>query len=164
MTKPFETPSGGEVSRNAGLVEVLNGLVQSCRVGESGFKRAAEGVKDRELRVLLITYSEQRAQFVPELEEQIRRLGLDPGESDKVAVAAHQGWLDLEAVATDEDENALITQCQNGEKAILQEYEMALRQPLPDAVRALVEKQKALIEIGYERLQSIERTAGLGGL
>jgi uncharacterized protein (TIGR02284 family) len=150
------------LSRKADLVEVLNGLVQSCKAGESGFKRAAEEVKDRELRVLFITYSEQRAQFASELEQEIRSLGGNP--SERISQAAHREWLDLEAVVTDEDDSALITQCENGDRAILQAYKDALQNQLPDETRALIQKQKALVEIGNERLQSIERTAGFGGI
>jgi uncharacterized protein (TIGR02284 family) len=151
------------LSREADLVAVLNGLAQSCKAGERGFKRAAEGVKDRELRVLLITYSEQRAQFASELEEVIRSLGGDPGESENLAVAAHQGWLDLEMVVADEDETGVITQCENGEKAVLDAYDEALQSHLPGDARALIDKQRALVEIGYQRLQTIERATGSAG-
>ena len=57
------------------LIECLNDLIETCRDGENGFRTASEHVKDQDLTRFFTLCSQQRAQFVSELQSEVRQLG-----------------------------------------------------------------------------------------
>ena len=63
---------------NDNPVSTLNNLIETCKDGEDGFRAAADGVKDSNLRTLFLTYSQQRAQFAAELQNEVRLRGGGP--------------------------------------------------------------------------------------
>src|SRR4030095_13989486 len=77
------------------LIECLNDLIETCRDGENGFLSAAEHVKDPELSRFFNQCSLQRAQFVSELQSEVRQLGGTPKESGSVSAAFHRGWINI---------------------------------------------------------------------
>ena len=69
------------------VISTLNNLIETCKDGENGFSTAAEGVENSELQELFEKYSEQRKQFVSELQAEVRRLGGDPESTGSVAAS-----------------------------------------------------------------------------
>ena len=79
------------------VISILNGLIETCKDGEQGFKTAAESLRDPQVRLLFQQYSRQRADMARELQAEVRRLGGDPEKSGSVAGAAHRGWIKFES-------------------------------------------------------------------
>ena len=77
------------MASNEEVISTLNDLIETCRDGQNGFQTAADGVKNPELKQLFNSYSRQRASFVGELQDEVRRLGSDPENSGSVAGALH---------------------------------------------------------------------------
>jgi uncharacterized protein (TIGR02284 family) len=73
----------------------LNGLIETLKDGEQGFRTAAEAVKDPNLKSLFQQYSRQRGEMTRELQSEVRRLGGDPEKSGSMAGAAHRGWINI---------------------------------------------------------------------
>jgi uncharacterized protein (TIGR02284 family) len=59
------------------VVSTLNGLIETCKDGEEGFRTCAENVRNAELKVLFMERSQRCAKSAEELQSE-RRLGGDP--------------------------------------------------------------------------------------
>lgn len=141
------------------VISTLNGLIETCRDGQNGFQTAAGGVENGELKQLLLGYSQQRAQFVGELQEEVRRLGGDPENTGSVAATLHRGWIDFKSAVTGMDEGAIIAECERGEDAAVSAYKDALVEDLPANVRATVERQHAQVKEAHDRIRALERAS-----
>jgi len=69
---------------NNEVISTLNGLIETCKDSQEGFKLAAEGVTVNVIKDLCDQCSEQRTQFAGELQHVVRRLGGDPAQSGSV--------------------------------------------------------------------------------
>ncbi len=145
---------------NDDAISTLNNLIETCRDGQNGFQTASEGVKNSELKTLFLGYSQQRAQFVGELQTEVRRLGGDPEDSGSVAATLHRGWMNIKSTVTGEDEGAIISECERGEDSAVRNYKDALQQDLPGNIRSIVESQYAQVQEAHDRIRTLEKASG----
>jgi uncharacterized protein (TIGR02284 family) len=142
------------------VVSTLNSLIETCRDGQDGFKSAAEGVKNEELKELFHSYSRERAGFAGELQDEVRRLGGDTQKSGSVTASLHRGWMDIRAAVTGGEESAVLSECERGEDSALSNYRAALNADLPANVRQIIERQFAEVKEAHNRIRNLERAAG----
>src|SRR5687768_6697741 len=116
---------------NDDVISTLNGLIETCKDGQDGFKEAAEGVERSDLKSLFYEFSQQRAQFAGELQSLVQTLGGDPENSGSVAAAIHRGWINIKSAVTGKDDGAILNECERGEDSAKDTYKEALKQPLP---------------------------------
>lgn len=150
------------MATNDDAVSTLNNLIETCKDGENGFRTAAEGVTNSQLKTLFNTYSQQRAQFAAELQGEVRRLGGDPESTGSVAATLHRGWIDIKSTVTGQDENAIIAECERGEDSAKKNYEDALRENLPANVAEIVQRQFGQVKEAHDRIRNLERATGTG--
>jgi uncharacterized protein (TIGR02284 family) len=150
-------------TENDNVIATLNNLIETCKDGQNGFQTAADGVKNVDLKTLFHTYSQQRATFAGELQQEVRRLGGDPEKTGSLAATLHRGWIDIKSAVTGEDEAAIISECERGEDSAKRNYEDALTdENLPGDIRTIVERQYAQIKEAHDRIRSLEKAAGAG--
>jgi uncharacterized protein (TIGR02284 family) len=154
--KPTETSVGDTAS-------TLNELVQTCKDGENGFRAAAESVPDSNLRHLLESYAQQRAEFAAELQLEVRRLSEDPASGGHAAAALHRTWMDIKAGLTGHDEAAIIAECERGEDVAVRAYKKALDSDLPNDLRVMVERQFVEVKDAHDHIRSLERSHSRNG-
>ncbi len=147
---------------NDNVISTLNGLIETCRDGQNGFQTAAEGVTNSELKTLFHGYAQQRAQFVGELQTEVRRLGGDPENMGSVAATLHRGWINIKSTVTGKDESAIIAECERGEDSAVSTYRDALDEDLPANIRTIVDRQYADIKQAHDRIRALERASGAG--
>src|ERR687883_1904767 len=147
---------------NDSVISTLNGLIETCKDGQEGYRQAAEGVKNSELKTLFHAYSTQRAQFAGELQNEVRRLGGDPEKSSSTLGALHRGWINIKSAVTGEDEGAVISECERGEDSAVKNYQDAINAGLPDNLRAIVERQYTQVKEAHDRIRALERASGAG--
>ena len=138
-------------------VSQLNHLVEICRNGQQGFRKAAEHSEDAHLRALLADLASQREQFAAQLRYQVAKLGGRPEDNGTVAGAVHRTWINVRAAMSGDSERALIRECERGERFALASYRLALEHRLHSEAARLVEAQRAQIESAYRRLQDLQR-------
>lgn len=139
------------------LISVLNGLVETCKDGEKGFRTAAEGITNGELATLFLNYAEQRASFAAELQAEVRRLGGDPETGGTAMGAVHRGWIDIKSAVAGKDEGAVITEAERGEDHAVREYREALEKNLPTNVQTVVENQYIHVRDAHDHIRALER-------
>lgn len=150
------------MASNDDVISTLNNLIETCKDGENGFRTAAEGVKNSELKTLFNTYSQQRAQFAAELQGAVRGLGGDPEKAGSVAAAIHRGWIDIKSAVTGEDEGAIISECERGEDSAVDNYEDAIKQTLPANISDIVQRQYTQVKEAHDRIRALERASEAG--
>lgn len=145
---------------NSDVISTLNNLIETCRDGQNGFQSAAEGVADPQIKSLFEQYSQQRAQFVGELQNEVRRLGGDPQNTGSVAAALHRGWMNIKSAVTGKDEHNILEEAERGEDSAVRNYEDALNQNLPPEVLSIVQRQFAAVREAHNRVRSLrDRTS-----
>jgi uncharacterized protein (TIGR02284 family) len=139
------------------VASTLNQLIRTCIDGENGFRSAASDVSDPNLKRLFESYSQQRAEFAAELQEELSRNAHEPAESGHASAALHRGAMNLKAAVTGKDEGSIISECERGEDVALKAYEAALNSLLPDDLRSIVERQFLRIKEAHDQVRSLER-------
>src|SRR5215467_15880110 len=105
---------------------VLNDLIETLKDGQEGFKQAAEGVSNPQLKSLFRDYSQQRSRFAIALQSEARSHGeTDPESSSSATGALHRGWINLKSAITGGDEHAVLAECERGEDSAVEEYKKA---------------------------------------
>lgn len=150
------------MASNEEVISTLNNLIETCRDGQNGFQTAAAGVESSELKTLFHTYSQQRASFVGELQDEVRRLGGDPEDTGSVAATLHRGWINLKSAVTGKDDAAVVTECERGEDSAVANYRDALSTDLPANVRSAVERQFGEVKQAHDRVRAIEKANKAG--
>ena len=147
---------------NDNVTSTLNNLIETCKDGENGFRTAADGVKNSELKTLFNTYSQQRAQFASELQAEVRNLGGDPESTGSVAATLHRGWINIKSTVTGEDESAVIAECERGEDSAVKNYKDALNENLPANVLSVVQRQFTQVKEAHDRIRAMEKAGSAG--
>ena len=140
-------------------ISTLNGLIETLKDGEQGFKTAAEAVQDPSLKTLFQQYSRQRSEMTRELQTEVRRLGGDPEKAGSMAGAAHRGWINIKSVVTGKDDSSIIAEAERGEDSAKKMYEEALTQPLSPQTLALVREQSMKIHDAHDRVRALEKAS-----
>jgi uncharacterized protein (TIGR02284 family) len=143
---------------NQDVISTLNGLIETCRNGEEGFRTAADHVKDAEVKELFRGYAEQRAEMVRELQKEVRAQGGDPEHAGTVGGAAHRGWMNLKAAVASGDES-VIAEAERGEDIAKRAYEEALNAGLPPTTLALVREQSTRVRAAHDRVRALEKAS-----
>jgi uncharacterized protein (TIGR02284 family) len=140
------------------VISRLNRLIEACKDREQGYRTAADGAHNHDLKALLHAYEGQSAGYAIQLQAEVKRLGGVPADTGSLAGWLARGWLHL-ASAVSGNDGAVIAGCQRGEEAARADYEAALAEPLPGEVRGVLERQYAGVKAGHDRLRALEAVA-----
>ncbi|HEX8370816.1 MAG TPA: PA2169 family four-helix-bundle protein [Pyrinomonadaceae bacterium] len=144
---------------NESVITTLNNLIETCKDGQEGFQQAAEGVKDSSLKSLFYEYSQQRAQFVGELQGLVRELGGEAETSSSVAGALHRGWINIKSAVTGQDDAAILNECERGEDVAKSVYKDALAADLPSNVTSVIQQQATFVQQAHDRIRGLRDAA-----
>jgi uncharacterized protein (TIGR02284 family) len=137
-------------------ISLLNDLIETLKDGQEGFKRAAEAVKDRQLKSLFSEYSQQRSLFASALQNEVRSLGqTKPEASSTAAGALHRGWINLKSALSGGDDHAILAECERGEDSAVEEYKKALDDDLSPSLYELVSRQYSDIKAAHDRIRNL---------
>ncbi len=141
------------------LTSRINDLIETLKDGQEGFKQAAEGVKDPQLKSLFTDYSLQRSRFATELQSEARVLGESkPETSSSTAGALHRAWINLKSAVTSGDDHAILAECERGEDSAVEEYKKAMNDNLSAPLRGIVARQFAQIKEAHDRIKNLRDT------
>jgi uncharacterized protein (TIGR02284 family) len=142
------------------IISTINGLIETLKDGQEGYKQAADAVEDPDLKKLFGTYSQQRARFAGELQSQVRSLGeTDPEQSSSMSGAMHRAWINLKAVATSGDQHAILAECERGEDSAVKEYEEALKDGLTSSLQSVVSQQFDAVKAAHDQIKNLRDAA-----
>src|SRR5436189_4441645 len=137
-------------------ISTVKSLIETLKDGQEGFKQAAEGVKDLQLKSLFNEYSRQRSRFASELQSQAQSLGeVEPETSGSAAGALHRAWINLKSAVTSGDDHAILAECERGEDSAVQEYKKAIAENLSAPSREMVSCQYSEIKNAHDRIKNL---------
>ncbi|VVQ26675.1 hypothetical protein PS928_06848 [Pseudomonas fluorescens] len=93
-----------------------------------------------------------------ELQAQVRSLGGDPETSTSVSGDMHRRWVDVKAMFTGKDEEAVLNEAERGEDHALKAYKDALEKINKDnlvSIRDNVERQYHGVERNHVQVKSL---------
>jgi uncharacterized protein (TIGR02284 family) len=141
------------------IISGLNTLIETCKDREQGYRTAADGARNQDLKALLHGYAAQSAQYAAELQAEVKRLGGVPAETGSVGGWLARGLLHLASLVDDGEDAAVIAGCERGEDAARAAYEAARAGPLPEEVLAVLERQYAGVTAAQDRLRALGAVA-----
>jgi uncharacterized protein (TIGR02284 family) len=152
---------------NDDVISTINGLIETCKDGQEGFKQAAEGIQNSELKMLFYNLGQQRAQFAGELQTLVRELGGNPETAGSFSGAIHRGWINIKSAVTGQDEGAILNECERGEDVAKNAYKEALEQNLPANAATIVQTQYIAVQAAHDKVRalrdSVNNTANTAG-
>ncbi len=135
---------------NDDVISTLNGLIETCKDGQDGFKTAAEGVERSDLKSTFYDLGQQRAQFAGELQTLVRELGGDPETTGSISASLHRGWINIKSAVTGKDEAAILNEAERGEDSAKKAY---------TDVKSVVNKQSEAVLAGHDRVRDLRDSA-----
>lgn len=144
-------------NNNKKIIETVSSLIQICKDGEKGFKKASEHVSHDDFETILYRLSQQRAMFSAELENDlISDYGVKPEANDSVVSKLHRGWLDFKAGLKGDDTLAVLKECERGEQYAIELYTAALNGVLPSYLEKKVSDQLTMIKGSLSQIREFE--------
>ena len=134
-------------------VSALNELIETCKDGANGYRKAAEDVKHADMKALFTRLAAQRAEFATELQQQVRAMGGSPEQSGSTIAAVHRGWIDVKSAVTGRDDAAILAECERGDSYAVKAYETAVGTALPASVLPVVQRQAAEVKLAHDEIQ-----------
>ncbi len=147
------------MAQNKQSISTLNSLIETLKDGEEGFKQAADGVVDLQLKSLFNEYSRQRGRFANALQTQAQSLGESkPERSSSAEGALHRAWINLKSAVTRGNDHAILSECERGEDSAVKEYEKALNDDLSPSLREIVSSQYSEVKNAHDRIRNLRDT------
>jgi uncharacterized protein (TIGR02284 family) len=136
----------------------VNDLLQVLEDGREGFSKAAEAVRDPNLKALFSHYASERAQMAEDL---LRFAPADPEEKKStISGAMHRRWIELKSALTSGDDHAILAECERGEDQAVEAFNNALKQELSNDVRQEVRSQAAQVLGVHNKIRETRDTVG----
>ena len=136
------------------VVTTLNSLIEMNRDGQKGYQEAAEKIESPKIKKFCVDQSRARAQFVSDLQPQVRSFGGDPEKTGSAEAVAHRAWIDLKSALGGGD-HAILAASETGEDYAVKEYKTALDETLPASVRAVVERQFQSVKQAHDEVKEM---------
>ncbi len=140
---------------NDEVISTLNGLIQTLKDGQLGYKTASEDVERSELKTTFYEFSQQRSEFTGVLQELVRSLGGDPENAGSISGAVHRGWMDLKSAVTGRTEEAILNECERGEDYAKAAYTEAAQLNLPANIADVIGHQAQAIQAAHNRVKAL---------
>jgi uncharacterized protein (TIGR02284 family) len=86
----------------------------------------------------------------------IRSLGdSKPEDSGSTAGALHRAWINLKAAVTNQDDHAILAECERGEDEAVRAYKKAMDENLSAPIRDLVSRQYTEVKSAHDRIKAL---------
>lgn len=139
---------------NDKLVEVINDLIQINNDRVNGYEKAIEELKDRDvdLQGIFGKLANDSRKYSAELSREVIRLGGNPDTGTTSSGKLYRVWMDVKAVFTGKDRQAILESCEFGEDAAQKAYRAALASDaeIPAETRQLITDQQASLKTGHD--------------
>ena len=155
-------------------IDVLAGLIKSCRAAQAGFLSAAERTRNSDLGAYFTGRSMERARFRAELERAARQLseaelsrGGVPGKSAvgllelsaPMAERVQRAWVDFN-LARGTSDSGILSIVAEAERATRDVYRQALSLEFASDMAALLERQADSVSDAYDQICTLRDMRG----
>jgi uncharacterized protein (TIGR02284 family) len=140
-------------------IDTLNDLIEVSKDGEYGFRTSAEHARDPQLKALFAQRAGECAEAARELARHVVQLGGEAEDDGTTAGAMHRGWVAVKSALSSYTDLQILEETERGEDKALASFRDALREDLPEPVRAVVEAQFDGVKRNHDQMRSLRDTA-----
>ncbi|HEY9101858.1 PA2169 family four-helix-bundle protein [Chitinimonas sp.] len=140
---------------NEAIIDTLNDLIETCHDGAYGFEQSAQYATASELKNLFRMRAGECRQAAAELAALVTAQGGTPDQGGTVSGALHRGWVSVRSAVTGNEDLAILDECEKGEDTAKARYRRALSEPLPDAIRAVVNRQNLGVLHNHDEIKAL---------
>lgn len=109
-------------------VELLNSLIERCIDSQKGYEQAADASDKASLKMLFHNTALERKDFANALKSEVARLDGEYKNSGSLAGTLHRNWLDIKALLSASTEEAILEECQRGDKRLVEDYRETIKE------------------------------------
>ena len=140
---------------NDDIVDTLNDLIETCKDGEFGFSACAKHTSSDEFRQVMLQRAAECKTAASELQPYVVQYGGKPDQGGSASGALHRGWTAVRGSLVGFSDQAMLDECERGEDAALARYRKALKQDLPDAILAIVQRQELGVQRNHDQVKAL---------
>ena len=140
-------------------VDTLNDLIETSKDGEFGFRTAAECVRSDETKQLFMRRADECRRASEELAALVVEYGGIAEVSGSAGGAMHRGWITLKSKLASYPDKVILEETEKGEDTAMAHYRRALEKSLPDAVRAVIERQYEGVKRNHQQVRTLRDQA-----
>ena len=137
------------------VIDTLNGLIETSRDGENGFRACAESAKSATLRTFFLEKSERCREGAAQLQQIVREMGGAAETDSSFSGDMHRFWMNIKASIAGMNDHEILAECERGEDAAKQAYREALALDLPGDVRIVVDRQYREVMANHDRVKEL---------
>ncbi|MGQ5522737.1 ferritin-like domain-containing protein [Chitinimonas sp. PSY-7] len=140
---------------NKEIVDTLNNLIEASNDGVYGFDQCAQYASASELKNMFRMRAAECQQAVRELTDLVVAHGGKPDSGGTVSGAMHRGWVSIRSAVSANEDLAILEECEKGEDVAKAQYRKALNEPLPEAVRLVVDRQNRGVVRNHDEIKAL---------
>ncbi|MBC8111201.1 MAG: PA2169 family four-helix-bundle protein, partial [Verrucomicrobia bacterium] len=126
-----------------------------------GYKKAVDETEDVDLNAIFTKMANDSQGYVNELSKYILNSGGEVTTSTTTVGKFYRVWMDIQTAVTGKDRSNILSQCEFGEDAAQEAYEMALESDaeMSSEVRQLLVTQKASLLQAHDTIKKMRDIA-----
>lgn len=141
-------------------ISLLNDLVQINNDRIEGYEKASRETEDTQLKSLFSNLAQDSRKYRDELASEVRSAGGKPVEGTTTSGKFYRVWMDIKASFAGKDRKAILSSCEFGEDAALEEYRTVLKSTdLLTKHKDLVLKQEAQLKLAHDKIKALRDSA-----
>ena len=145
------------MTTNENLIEVLNDLIEINNDRVTGYERAVEETKDRDLDLQAIFHSmaNDSRKYAAELSSVVTQMGGQPTSDTTNRGKIYRVWMDVKATFTGHDRQSVLESCEFGEDAAQRAYNDALSSDaeIDSTTRQLITDQQSSLKTAHNLIK-----------
>ena len=142
------------MTTNDKLAEVLNDLIQINNDRINGYEKAGEEIRDKDvdLQAMFSKFANDSRKYSSELSREVIRLGGNPDTGTTGSGKLYRVWMDVKAIFSGKDRQAILESCEFGEDAAQKAYRTALASDaeIPVETRQLITDQQSSLKTAHD--------------
>ena len=142
---------------NEKMVEVLNDLIEINNDRIRGYEKAITETKDLDvdLQNTFSNMAKDSRKFAAALSQEVVALGGEPATDSTTRGKIYRAWMDVKAVFTGHDRQAVLENCEFGEDAAQRAYSSALSSDteMDARIRQLITDQQETLRIAHNLIK-----------
>jgi uncharacterized protein (TIGR02284 family) len=141
-----------------GTIQVLNDLILINNDRILSYQRAIGGVasEDANLKVLFANLIGESHQFKMEIATEVAVLGKDIETGTSESGTLHRKWIDVKAAFSGLTKKSILEECEFGEDAILNAYELALNdETLPAYIKEMLTNHLPILQAAHDKVKGL---------
>lgn len=136
----------------------LKDVVEKNEDSVKGFEKAVGHAKELGTKSYFENKAEERKRFIKQLRNATPALEIGNSKVEgSTKGAVHRSWMDVKALFSDDNDEAMLKEAVRGDKAAIKEYsEVMAETMLPHRVKEILREQKDVIQNDLETSEILE--------